>query len=126
EVPTQCGRWRRGGLEVDTRSPDGPAERGARDRLGDDVDREPVGIALDNGEAGSGHVDAGVDPQVRRHPRGCDLEPQARGVWPRMADGPDLLDDPGEHLASVPSNARSSPSLRTRTSVRSLALGTPS
>src|SRR5438093_1816338 len=99
EVPTQCGRWRRGGLEVDPRSPDGPAERGPRDRLGDDVDREPVGVALDNGEAGSGHVDAGVDPQVRRHPRGCDLEPQARGVWPRMADGPDLLDDPGEHLS---------------------------
>src|SRR5439155_3938731 len=77
-------------------------EGGPRERLGHDVDGETVRVSLDDGEARARDIDAGVDAEILRDGRRRDFESNPRRVRPRVADGPDLLDDAGEHLAEHP------------------------
>src|SRR5712691_1769489 len=99
EVAAQRRRRRGRRLEIHARPADRTSERGPRERLRDEVDREPVRVAFHDREARARDVDARFDGQILRDARRRDLEPQTRRIRSGVTDHSDLPDDAGEHLA---------------------------
>src|SRR5690606_40673239 len=84
----------RGALEVDAVASLPAAQRGLRQRLAGNLDREPAGALLGHREAAASVADRGAYVDSRRVPGGLDLiAPVAVGLF----DLPDAADRSEEH-----------------------------